>query len=120
VLELGASHVCSSNGGKCSDAGGGGSVEQGASAQQGLVWTTVRQESETVVVDLNRRRPGCATLVRVNGTWPLADRRSANDAGAVGPSQILSVMMDTTKALRAIDASLSRKRQTGNPVLSSS
>jgi hypothetical protein len=112
VLEVGATDRSTSTSSTSGGGGGGGGVQRdrgGGDPQQSRPWAPwrmVRQESEAVTRELNRRSPGCATLVRINSVWPLLDRASD---GTESP-WVVSIMMDSVAALLNIDAALTKEQ----------
>ena len=96
------------------------------STSPSLSWTTVRQESEALLRDLNdsgqQRRTEevpategsnnglVATLVRINPEYPLLDRHAANSQTAA--SGIISIMGDVDEAVRLIDRAMALPGET--------
>lgn len=79
----------------------GGSPNRDSKKASHLLWTTVRQESESIVNDINSHEQSTATLIRVNEEFPLVDRPDTD----IGKATI-SIMLPTEEALRKIDAYL--------------
>jgi hypothetical protein len=76
-----------------------------------LLWTTVRQESESIIADINishqSEEDRGATLIRINNSFPLSD--GSNDRDSIEKSTI-SIMLSPVEALQKIDFYLNKMR----------